>query len=1033
MSSYKRKEVIDYLTRKPVTTQDIELARTRIQPPVTPLPMPVASNEDLGTREGFKDGNFARGFEHKSFLPLTKEQREIAKKVYNLKESEVDDWQTDPANKAKKKNITRGATTLETKAANLNPDRIIVSSPKGTEETNDVIFPDKKTEKSFLKDLKERFTLSQGQSEKNIKYFSENYPISERQAARAIKFLSDKYKLKYSEPLTKPEVKEKLKKVREATSDIPTEDYITKKIKQPILKEQDLVKKIDLAHRVSKEHMKYLGLQFDTRTTGFDSRLINQVIIKPSEIALEKFYRKQRKLVEEIKKNGITDELSEQLKNINNEIRTEAKKTSGRLMGVTIDPETLEPYFEGKKAKFGLTDKVLDIKEIAEMPYDKKVKFLANQIPQRIQTEIDRGFIPNDFKQILSDSKKQESILKYADKFAPELKNELKEIFKNPTSTKPIKIYADPTGIGNFLETTAGQALSKSAPNLLKTTAKLSAITGTPINALLGVALYSDEFKEKGLSDLETIAAGAYKGSTQDLLNFGDLIIRKLPVATYEKFVEDKPFLESLLDKPEYFEFADKQIDKYASEKSLQDRIRNRAEYEVRKSFTPNISDTEVPVTATTEEYENLIKAKENEILNLDPSLKKQYKQETTVTPQPKKDPSQNLMLGPIVFPKYTQEELNFARGGRVNFASGSEDPESDLYIPPLNKLEETSKEGIYNTKRLGPEDKLSKYKSYSELELLGNIEAKKPNYEILEEYIYRNMPVYEPKDIVPKGARPVMPNRYDERGENGVLSLAVGGRVGFKDGPEDPNKLIPIDPLLQDQSPTDPGRRDVLKLGIAGAGILGLGKLGLLKLGSVAKPAVFAEMVKGTTAPSWTDSLITKILAEGTEVKMPKESSIIKKEVQFKNPETGDAQTATLTIDSKSDRVSIEYTSPTNVADQPVVLELYRERKAVQNPDGKSFHLAPDKTKGYRFTTTESGPRVVDWDGNIEFDAEDTYYKIIDLKSDISGLKSYATEGKGINKKVAQEKRAATADVEKNPEEYVPENYPDTKYYPND
>jgi hypothetical protein len=390
-------------------------------------------------------------------------------------------------------------------------------------------------------------------------------------------------------------------------------------------------------------------------------------------------------------------------------------------------------------------------------------------------------------------------------------------------------------------------------------------------------------------------------------------------------------------------------------------------------------------------------------------------------------------MLGPIVFPKYTQEELNFARGGRVNFASGSEDPESDLYIPPLNKLEETSKEGIYNTKRLGPEDKLSKYKSYSELELLGNIEAKKPNYEILEEYIYRNMPVYEPKDIVPKGARPVMPNRYDERGENGVLSLAVGGRVGFKDGPEDPNKLIPIDPLLQDQSPTDPGRRDVLKLGIAGAGILGLGKLGLLKLGSVAKPAVFAEMVKGTTAPSWTDSLITKILAEGTEVKMPKESSIIKKEVQFKNPETGDAQTATLTIDSKSDRVSIEYTSPTNVADQPVVLELYRERKAVQNPDGKSFHLAPDKTKGYRFTTTESGPRVVDWDGNIEFDAEDTYYKIIDLKSDISGLKSYATEGKGINKKVAQEKRAATADVEKNPEEYVPENYPDTKYYPND
>ena len=1028
MSNYKRKEVLDYLTRKPVTTQDIELARTRIQPPVAPLPMQVTSNEELGTREGFKDGTFATGFEHGNFEPLTKKQREIAKKVYGLKESEVDVWQTDRANRKKKASIVSGETTLETKyvSKNYDPNRIIVQSPRATDEVTNIIFPNKQIEKSFKKDVKERFTVPQGRSEKNLEYFSKNYPLSKRQAFKAVDYIKNEMGLEYPEGSVKADIEKNKRGLLQSTSEPSVESYVRQKIKQPILEKQNLIRKIDLAHRISKEHMKYLGLQFDTRTTGFDSRLINQVIIRPSEIILDRLYKKQRNVMDAIKENGLTDELSKQLKDINDKVRIEAKKTNGRLIGVTIDPETLDPYFEGKKAKLGLTNKILDIKEIGEIPIEKRVKFLTNQIVPRIQTEIDKGFTPNDFKEILSDPEKQKSIIKQAEKNAPDTVKELKEIFKNPTSTKSLKLYTDPTGIGNFLETTAGQALSKSAPNLLKTTAKLSAITGTPINALLGVALYSDEFKEKGLSDLETIAAGAYKGSTQDLLNFGDLIIRKLPVATYEKFVEDKPFLESLLDKPEYFEFADKQIDKYASEKSLQDRIRNRAEYEVRKSFTPNISDTEVPVTATTEEYENLIKAKENEILNLDPSLKKQYKQETTVTPEPRKDPSQNLMLGPIVFPKYTQEELNFARGGRVNFASGSEDPESDLYIPPLNKLEETSKEGIYNTKRLGPEDKLSKYKSYSELELLGNIEAKKPNYEILEEYIYRNMPVYEPKDIVPKGARPVMPNRYDERGENGVLSLAVGGRVGFKDGPEDPNKLIPIDPLLQDQSPTDPGRRDVLKLGIAGAGILGLGKLGLLKLGSVAKSSVFAQAVKGTTAPSWMDSLMTKILAEGTEIKMPKESSIIKKEVKFKNPETGDAQTATLTIDSKSDRMFIEYDSPTNVANQPVVLELYRERKIVPNPGGESNWFAPDKTKGYNFYATESGPRVTDWDGNIEFDAEDTYRKIIELKSDISGLKSYATEGKGINKKVAQEKRAVTKDVEKNPEQYVPDWEPE-------
>ena len=57
MSNYKRKEVLDYLTRKPVTTQDIELARTRIQTPVTSLPMQDASNEGLETREEFKKGS----------------------------------------------------------------------------------------------------------------------------------------------------------------------------------------------------------------------------------------------------------------------------------------------------------------------------------------------------------------------------------------------------------------------------------------------------------------------------------------------------------------------------------------------------------------------------------------------------------------------------------------------------------------------------------------------------------------------------------------------------------------------------------------------------------------------------------------------------------------------------------------------------------------------------------------------------------------------------------------------------------------
>ncbi|NBW28913.1 hypothetical protein EBR37_00830 [bacterium] len=43
--------------------------------------------------------------------------------------------------------------------------------------------------------------------------------------------------------------------------------------------------------------------------------------------------------------------------------------------------------------------------------------------------------------------------------------------------------------------------------------------------------------------------------------------------------------------------------------------------------------------------------------------------------------------------------------------------------------------------KKSRAEKNLSKYKSYSELELLENIDAKKPNYEIQEEDMMRVMP----------------------------------------------------------------------------------------------------------------------------------------------------------------------------------------------------------------------------------------------------------------------------------------------------
>jgi len=107
-----------------------------------------------------------------------------------------------------------------------------------------------------------------------------------------------------------------------------------------------------------------------------------------------------------------------------------------------------------------------------------------------------------------------------------------------------------------------------------------------------------------------------------------------------------------------------------------------------------------------------------------------------------------------------------YAGGGRIGYADGSNDAPSitlDSYKDPT----------------LEP---LSKYKSYSELEILQNLSAKHPTGDILEENIYENMPIYRPKDVIPKGAVPTMPSEeYLKRRYQ--LDLAGGGRVNLQKG----------------------------------------------------------------------------------------------------------------------------------------------------------------------------------------------------------------------------------------------------------
>jgi hypothetical protein len=265
--------------------------------------------------------------------------------------------------------------------------------------------------------------------------------------------------------------------------------------------------------------------------------------------------------------------------------------------------------------------------------------------------------------------------------------------------------------------------------------------------------------------------------------------------------------------------------------------------------------------------------------------------------------------------------------------------------------------------------------------------------------------------------------------GDPGFISETgydVEERAGFKKGSKDKDSpVVPISPLTD--LPQNESRRDFLKgIGAVGLGAVALGS-GLLKLGKSAEvSSKIASMIKNTTAPSWMEALVTKIIKKGTDIFIPKQAGaatekISIKELEFKNPETGKMEKVQLKIDETNDTVTVDYFGNNTVANQGVTLQLAPQQKIVD----KGNYLTSERVKDkYYFRALESEPRVNNFDGDIEFDSENYVNKIIDLRSDISGLKSYVTGGKGIDKTVVKQKKIATEDIEKNPLDYIDDTY---------
>jgi hypothetical protein len=109
-------------------------------------------------------------------------------------------------------------------------------------------------------------------------------------------------------------------------------------------------------------------------------------------------------------------------------------------------------------------------------------------------------------------------------------------------------------------------------------------------------------------------------------------------------------------------------------------------------------------------------------------------------------------------YPDPDMGDYDYANGGLASFANGGKAKKINGKSPA--------------------EKPLDRYTPYTEQEILENLESKYPNFTPPQYDSYETMPIFPPKDVVPKGSIPVMPGPGDRRY---YYDLADGGYVKTK------------------------------------------------------------------------------------------------------------------------------------------------------------------------------------------------------------------------------------------------------------
>jgi hypothetical protein len=1155
MSNYKRKEVMDYLTRKPTTVQDIELARTRIQTPVTPLPMPVASGEDLGFaiggRVGFKKAGLAIAakFTQKQIdSPITGEAAKLEgndlmkwiKKQYDSKNyndinfyKAIEKYKNEELggnlfrfweesglsrnniekslartrnfkfttlgkglNSEIEKNIdvpfeTVREMTDAIKKGEFNvQDRINSLTKKGIIEKDKFynsydlakilgVAPDKEQvdnitqlftvgkKGAYQKGIRggEDISFEQGERKNIFKYRPEEVAVNIQkfgeektifgtgnQAVTARnKFENEldpeffKYKanfkkrraeLLYAEHPDFVDIAIRRGQEGGLNYDIGHPVAVQLIAKHKFLQTPENLKKFhslsdftiqderinrgimvgDIAYKGEKqilktsEELKKYGGGFQSREDAQLIKLENFLKNKKDKKATQEDinfinqWNKDSKKIYEDKFKAVKNFVDD-YKDAEPYLKGQEYTTFGFKFdlkpGQNIDANNLQldrSYFKTNKSFGNVSSIAPDAQRFSDLTPNQKAQFHTNVIDQYGDyigsvakasnvkgkaSAFNNEDIQNFKDTLVFGTNEKKGLIDYknlmygvgtpfavgvgvnASGYGDEVNKEILNIFEN----KPITEEGIISGVKEVVQENpiTSSALAAAAP--------LTTEKGRNIYGKIG----------KGLLNTLNIAGTPFGVATYEALGPGGLRESIQEGRTTEDIATD-PFTYASLP---FANIASQAVSNPTLQKILSLGLPARAV----GALTP-IGLTAMGATTAYQGIKN---------------LKEEIERRSLLTPEQR----QQEDIDREIESSRLAETGQFATGGRVGYKNGSEDPESDLYIPPLNKSQKSKAEGIIKIteKRLGPEDSLSKYKSYSEEELLGNIEAKRPNQLqsfSLEDYQLNTMPIFKPKDVAPPKSYSPMPNIYNERRE-GILELATGGRVGFKDGPKDPTK-----------------RKFIKGAGVVGA--LGVAAKYAPDLFTTIKQAAKGAgkiLPKVTGMPEWFPSLVAKIEKEG----------------KYMNKDTGLADNLKikqLTIQSKTEKGASEVYTMIQHPNGDIVIEANVKGGAFDAPF--ELHYKPPKTdmdvttgtpikEPGEFNVMENRPRSTaashhDSDYEIDYDLV-SYDQAI---SDVERAEKVAT-GKRIDPRRVQEREAARKYVEENPYDDIVNRYGDYNY----